>query len=200
MALESEAAIANMALAKIGNRAWIVDLDDATPEAETANKLYKNCRDMVLEIYAWPFAQRRSVLAALSGVAVSGWNAAYALPADCLAPREIYPGTRNPTPGQLIPFKTEYDGTKRILLTDEEEPELIYTAQVTDVAQFPPTFADVVACRLAAEMAAPVTGRPELRKEMMQQFISALNNAVTASAQEEEPDTEPDSEFITGRG
>jgi hypothetical protein len=201
MAFESETDIVNMALARLGVRAFVNSLDDPTPEAETAKRLYRIARDTALEMYSWPFAKRRQALALLATTPPTGWGFFYALPDDCLAPHYIYPGTRVPTSSQLIPFKLYYDSVtqKVALATDAVNPELSYTMRLTIVTLFPPSFGDAVACKLAADMAAPLTGKLDLRGELLKEYKFLIGNAITMATQSEEPDGEPDSEFITKR-
>lgn len=197
--VESEAAIVNIALGKLGIRNFITDMADDTPEAITASKFYANSRDKVLRVSNWPFARRRAYLAAIP-ITRDGWGGVYALPADCLAPRLIWSGSRNPSPSQIIKWTIEYDQTyRRILLCDQTQPLLIYTALIDIVALYPPAFADAVAACLAADMAVAVTGRLEARVEMLNEYKAALSYAITDSSGDEETDEEPDSEFITGR-
>jgi hypothetical protein len=86
-----------------------------------------------------------------------------------------------------------------MLLTDQENPLLIYTAQISTVGLYPPAFAEAVAAKLALDMAFPITGRMEVRVEMLREFREAISAAITEASETEEPDTPPDSEFITGR-
>jgi len=197
--IQSTADIANLALGKLGVRNWIVSLDDDTPEAQTVSVFYDNARDKVLRIYNWPFARRRAALALLP-ITRDGWDGAYMLPADCVAPRMIWGGIRNPSPSQIIPWVLENDATYRtVLLTDYESPILVYTARITAIATYPPLFVDAVASALALDMAFSITGRYEIRAAMLKEFRDAVSAAITAATGDEEPDEEPDSEFITGR-
>lgn len=197
---ESEAEIGNMALGKLGIRNYMVAMDDDTPEAVTVSKFYPSARDKVLRTYNWPFARKRAVLAQVASTR-DGWGGVYMLPGDCLAPRLVWSGFRNPTPSQIIPWSIEYDDTyQRVFLTDQPAPLLIYTAKVTNPVLYPPLFTEAVAARLAADIATPLTGRMEVRVEMLREYKQAIGEAITMASLDEEPDMEPDSEFITGRG
>lgn len=191
--------ICNKALLRIGHRQLIGDLGENTAEAQACNTLYPLSRDEVLAELPWRFASYRSVLALLTTTR-NGWAFAYSLPADCVAPRRLWDGLRNPGKGQRIPFDVEGDATSGgILLTDQPAAELIYTALIEDVPRFPPLFVDALAWKLAADLALGVTVKPQVGMAMAQQYTRALARAAASDANQGQADVPPDAEHIRAR-
>src|SRR5438128_882361 len=115
--MASEVGICNLALLQIGQTSLIQDLGEDSEAANACNLLYSVNRDETLQEFAWPFAQRRSTPAPLMattlalGVVPTGWEYAFALPADAVTKGlvAIYPGLSNPRVDQEVPFEIQYD-------------------------------------------------------------------------------------------
>jgi hypothetical protein len=196
----SEVQICNLALARIGVRDYIESLSDASEAAETCNLFYEPMRDAALEAFPWPFATRRASLAELAGVERDGWDYVYSLPADCVAPRYIYPGTTNPSAANRVPFEIEDEAGADVLLANVEEPVLIYTYRVTDVAKFKPAFTDALSWLLAAELAVALEAKEEKEVRARTRWMAALAEAKRVALSQRQAELSPDSEFITERG
>lgn len=197
----SEAEICNLALLRIGNRSFIGALNTDSVEAEACSVAYPTSRDALLQAADWSFARRRALLAELADAEVDGYAYVYALPTDCLAPRSIYPGVRNPGQGQKIAFTTEHDATtgKEVLATDEFEAKLVYTAKITTVARFHPLFVEALAWKLAQELAFGLPVKAQLAMGLNQNFRVALAMASAAVGNQSEGDPSPDSATIRER-
>lgn len=198
----SEAQICNIALARIGVKTFITALSDSSAEAEACNILYAPMRDATLEAFPWPFATRRATLAVLAGVTRSGWSYSYALPTDCIAPRYLYAGERQPAARNRVAFAVEANdaGDGRILITDEQNAELVYTAKVTNPDTFSPLFRDALSWLLAADLALVLVVKPQLEIQCRQRFQMLISQAGAAALRQGQDIPEPESEFITGRG
>jgi hypothetical protein len=197
----SEAAICNVALARIGVNEPIDSLDEATAEAWACKTLYAPTRDALLATVAWPFATRRATLTAIAGTTRSGWAYAFTLPADCLVARYLWSGLRAPPAGLRVPFQIEDDATLgRILLSDAEAPELVYTAKMTVPTTFPALFSDALSWALAADLAMALAVKEGLERRARVGYEQALSRAAAQAFNERGPDPEPDSEFVTVRG
>lgn len=197
----SEIEICNLALVRIGVSAFIETLQDPSAEAAACKLLYPTSRDAVLESYAWGFARKVAPLALLSGVERTPWLYAYALPADCLLPREIWPGARNQRVDGRIPFESQalpgLDGMA--LFTDKEEAELIYTARVVQPGLFSALFSSVLAWRLASELASALPGKRDLRADALTAYYAELSTAAAVDSSSERVDPQPESEMIAAR-
>jgi hypothetical protein len=196
--------VCNIALGRIGIRQPLTELAEDSAEAEMCSVFYEDARDAVLEVLPWKFATKRASLAALaeaSGGERSGWEFVYTLPADCIAPREIYSGTRNPPADQRIPFDVEHneDTGKSVLLCDMEEAELIYTARIATVAIFTPLFIDCLAFKLAADLAMALPNKAPLSDLMERRYERALALAGASTLRQGQRDAPPRSAFTRVR-
>lgn len=200
-AVTTPAQVCNLALAAVGSRQFIDDLGEATLEAEVCNRLFASVRNELLAAWPWRFATRRAVLG-LTAEVRTGWGYCYTLPADCLVARRIWDGKRLPGAGQSIPFSKELNdaGGGFLLVTDQPQAELEYTAEVTTVALWPPHFVTAVAAVLATHLASALSVKPQVSELMMRRAQLALTRAAAVDANEAQRDEEPDSEFIRERG
>lgn len=202
MGVTTEAELCNLALAHIGERQYLNSLDEASAQARACKVLYATNRDALLELIRWKFATRRSVLA-LTTEKRSGWAYAYALPADCLAPRFIYPGSRNPRSQLRVPFDVELSdsGNSMLLLTDWATPELVYTRKATNVAQFHATFVEALSWRLAVGLAMALPVKPQVARAFLEDgYKQAFDRAWAFNMGMGQEDELPDAEHIAVRG
>jgi hypothetical protein len=193
--------ICNLALLRIGVTKKITSLDDS-PEASVASQacalLFPLMRDRLLEEYEWPFAHRRSLLTAAVPVPERGdWFFAYALPADCVVPRDIVPESKR------YPWTVEAsdDAKKQWLLCNVEDVEISYTARIANPALWPAAFVDALAWRLGAELVMPLAAAPEREGIALRRFEVALDVAqVVAARQGRTADSDPTPSSIAARG
>ncbi len=192
----AEARVCNRALLRIGQSQGISDLAQPNSTARACLALWQDSVEATLEARWWPFARRRAVLAAITDGERGGWAFAYPLPADCLAPRYIDLETGDEA--EPVPFETEDDGdggSGRVLLTDAEEPVLVYTGRVLKVPRFTPTFIDALAYKLASDLALSVAKKPALAEQMLRAFELTLARAAAASSKQRKPRKRPLSVF-----
>lgn len=200
----TEAEICNLALLAIGERETIDNLGDPTTAAQVATSIYPQARDLVLEAHWWSFAKKSQTLA-LSVETVDGWGYTYAWPADCLAPRYIYPGTRTPTATSRIPFAQGLNaaGTGFTISSDQNSAStpvaLVYTARVVNTGLFPPSFVEALSMYLASKFALAISVKPAMGVEFMRIYKMALSEAVASDFRKNQEDQLPDSELITTR-
>lgn len=210
MADRSKTDMCNLALYDIGHTKSINDVDtERSEEARVCKGLFDQVLDEVLEDYPWPEATGRAQPAAIDettldlGAVPDGWTYAYALPADCVPNgiRKVYPGVRNPRRDQEVPHAIENDARtgQTIILTDEEDPELLYTRRLTNYAKISPSLARAVSTKLGEYII------PALRKELKlvpvqaQKYERALAKATTSAKRGEMPDEDPDPSWIANR-
>lgn len=208
-------AICNEALGHLGDKATVFSLDIRRDRSEQARKcalFYGRARDAVLEAHAWGFATRTVALSAVTPEAVRPqWLYAYALPADMAAALEVLPSASavlpfNDTSGALelpTPRKIHYTIERQasgasVLLTNEADAVLRYTARVEMSAHLPRQFLDAVAWKLAAKLAGSLVKGEEgvkaaQRAEGMARFYidsaAAVDAQSTAHPQEWVPDS-----------
>lgn len=200
---DSDVAICNLALAHLGNGKGIASLTERSAEARACSLWYEQTRDELLREFAWPFAARRGALTLIAALSGAEWGYSYRVPAGTLAVRQLLSpyGFRIPSATNRVPFLLEHDGTGAVLYTDLPDAQLTYTVRVTDVTAFPPDFVQLLALKLAANMAPQLTaGDPQkLGLRALQLYELQLGKAKAQALNEQTPDTPAESEFIAAR-
>lgn len=200
--MTAEVDVYNMALMRIGvYDSRVSDPSEKTTEAGVCKFWFPIVRDYVLRDYPCNFAEKRASLAKV-GDGPTNWTYAYSLPADCVMVKGlVYPGSRNPRADQRIPFQLgQSEAYGKLLYTDMDEAELVYTAKVTDLTQWDSISISGLAYRLAAEIAQPLSKKPDVAQAAMQGYSREMANAGAHMANERGADPEPDPESLTARG
>lgn len=207
--MPSEVDICNIALLQIGHTVLIQDLTEDSEAANACNVLYAQNRDETLQDLAWPFAQRRSLPTALVattlalGAVPTGWEYAFALPADAVAKGlvAIYPGVSNPRSDQEVQFEIQYDAAlgALIVLCHVDAPEFVYTAKVTDPNLFPPSFLRAVAWNLSDDLVLALRKDPKLGQLTAGRYAAALASARRDALVSGRHDLEPVPAHIAAR-
>lgn len=187
--------ICNDALAHLGRRT-IETLVEATAEAQHCNRVYGKSRRAVLADSAWSFAHKQVALAEVTGETVEGWSYVYAWPSDCIVPRTIY-NASNASTGTSYDYDTDRyvqtgriefkvvvnsDGNARLIVTNQEDAILEYTANITATAIFSDQFIEALAYKIAAELAIPLTRSEDLHKNMIALYSRVLPQAQAVDA------------------
>lgn len=202
-ATSSETEIANLALTRIGH-GLISALSENSKAAETCNLHYARTRNAVLRAFPWNFAVKRATLALSATTPNHEFTYQHALPTDCLKVLRTsweadgsvgtaiygFPGVMGYA-YDVAPYRIE----GRFLLCNESVARIEYIAEITDPAQFDELFVDVLAQRLAAEIAVAMTDNQSLTKTMWEIYTAKLAEARTIDSQEGTPrmvvDTSP---------
>ena len=198
--MSSDVEICNMALSRVAHTQPIVSFTEKSKAAELCRVFYAPLRELVLQAFPWPFAESVVALASL-GSPAPGWAFRYRYPANCLKVRGIVqPGFRRSLTSDMeIPYGVGYDAGGRVIHTDQPEAACRFTFKVEDSTFFDPQFVDVLAWRLAMDLALPLSSKPDLQQFASQQYQMALTLAEGTAFEESQDDPEPESEFITVR-
>ncbi len=218
--MASEIDIANLALARLGDTANVSSFDppEGSAQAEKCARFYPIARDSLLELHNWNFATKRETLALLGEGDWAMWAYTYALPADYLKalavldPEASDDVTATVPPYQVgtslyspQPFVIETDPLTDvpILLTNQQDALLRFTARVTDTSRFSPLFTDTLGWYLASYLAGPVikgdTGM-KVAQQMMQIAMGMLGKAAVSDANTRLVQPTPTAPWIAGRG
>ena len=198
--MASEVSICNMALFRIGQSQRIDSLSEASVAAELCKQIYPTVRDVLIESWDWTFARKRVALASV-GDEPTNWEYQYQYPNDCLKARAVVlSGDRKPLASERIPFEVGYNTVNELkaIYCDLEDAELVYTAAVTSVALFTPSFCDALSWAIAKELVSPLAKDTKYVQLAGQQAELALRLAQALDINESQEDY-PDSEFITVR-
>lgn len=192
--------IANLALQRVGVSSGIASLDEKSKEARSVRGMWDHLRDLVLGEYAWSFA---TVYAALPIVSVTRapWLYAYRLPADCLFPLGLAVEQHVTSLPQALPFAVQSDTGGPILVTDQPDAVLRYTARLIDPLDWPAWFQDLMAWRLASDLCMPLTVDARLSQAVDAKLAQARVMAAQRSASSGQAPVQPlPSAFVTARG
>lgn len=199
--MASEIQICNMALDEL-DVAAIQSFTEATKQARVCKRHYEQTRDLLLSKYDWGFARKTATLALLTEE-YDGWDFAYQSPSDCLVPRKIwdsitataynlkfYPEVYSNYKGVKVPFeiRVNSDGSSKVILTNQEDAVLIYTARITDVNAFDVNFIEALYLKLASKMAYPLRKDPNKAKQLLQEHMIAIGEAGVIDANSEQVD------------
>lgn len=214
---ESRADICNLALTFIGHTEYLEEVSpasgstasttDETEAGRIADQNYVDTLKLVLRAFNWPFATERQRPAQIDdttlalGEVPGDWTYAYMYPVEWVKLRRIYPGVRNPRDDQETPHAIERDATleARIILTDDDEPELVGTAFVDDPTQYPSDFVNALAWALAIKFAAGLRKDVKTTQLAAAGYASALGEAAANARLESPGDRLPDPEWIANR-
>lgn len=167
--------IVNTALDYLG-QAPIINMDEHSPSAARARRMWPGARDGVLRAHIWKCAQKRARLARLAARPLFGFAYQYQLPPDFLRLAATEPEAR---------FSIEKDR----LMADSPELSIAYVVRLEDANLFDAMLRDCLALKLAAMMAYGATASTALSQGLEIQFRNRLKEARSADAREGEPQT-----------
>jgi hypothetical protein len=162
----------------------ITDFDDDSKEARLCKEQYPKLRDELLRSHPWNFALARVTLAKEIDAPVFEYDAKFVLPLDVLRVMKtdfhIDPTTVE------TPWKIEYDVDlgRKVLLCDRDEVSIQYIRQVEDTQVFDSNFDEVLALRIAADLAYPLIQSTSLAQQMFVLYENQLALARSMDAQE----------------
>lgn len=171
----SDVSICNSALAKLGADR-ITSLEQDTKIARLCNERYPFVRNEVLRAYPWNFAKKRVSLSADATAPSFGWAYRFVIPSDCVRVlREDF-------------VDVEYTIEGRYILSDDSSFNLLYVFEETNAGNYDYMFSEMLAMRLAADIAYAVVQSNTLMATMMTAYQELLRNARFVSAAEKTPE------------
>jgi hypothetical protein len=196
----TQVAVCNRALGKLGS-ARITDISEDSRQARALNACWDHVRDLVLRSFRWQFALKRAQLAASATAPAFGFKNQFVLPSDFL--QVDFVGDYGPTVNLAFYESQEsvdYAIEGNMILTDFSAPlNLRYIAQISDPGQWDISFAEVMACKLAMEIAEEITQSSEKRQLAAAEYKAAVLSAMKANAVGRPPVVLPDQKWIIGR-
>lgn len=167
--MSSPVAICNGAVLKLGCDI-IQSLTDNNNVAKVCNARYTVLRDELLRSHPWKFALKRVSLAPLDSTPAFGYEQQFQLPPDCLRP--------------FIVNENKYDWTQEgeLILTNQEEVQLIYIARVPE-AKFDANFSELLSSRIAMDICYKLTQSNPRSQELRAEYLVMLADARSFSAQ-----------------
>lgn len=198
--MASNVEIANRALTKLGARR-VISLDDDTKEGREVKSMFTTVRDAELRKFNWRFSIKRNALAALVDAPAFGYAYQYRLPSDYLRALQVgdwYPGADQTD--YVGADTSEYQIENGLILTDYVAPlKLRYVARIEDPSLFDALFVESFACKLAMELAEPLTQSATKRDQARGEYKDAIADAVRCNAIEAPPNKIADDTWILTR-
>lgn len=195
----SETEICNSALIKLGLEP-ILSLSDDSKRARFCAHQYPILRDAELRSHPWNFAIARKELAKTTTDGVFEFTNQFVLPSDVL---RILKTNLNLDGGGTIEEKwqVETDGVAggRLLVTNDTAVKIRYIKKITDVALFTSDFAEVLAWRLAADLAYSLVQSVSLGQQMFAAYEQFARRARSFDAQEGSVDQVESFEWLDSR-
>lgn len=198
--MASNVEIANRALTKVGARR-LISLDDNTEGGRTVNSMFTIVRDAELREHSWRFSIKRVLQPAQVSAPAFGYAFQYRIPSDCLKLLQVgqfYPGAdlSDYVGADTAPYAVE----NGLILTDYPAPlNLRYVARIEDSSLFDSLFVEAFACRLAMELAEPLTQSGQKRQLAAEEYKLAVSAAISANSIEKPPDKIADDTWIMAR-
>lgn len=176
--------ICNLALTRIGH-SQITSFSENSKAGDLCTLHYPIARDAVLRAHPWNFAIRRATLAPSATTPNHEFDYYHVLPVGCL---KVIRTSWEADGYSDTEYRIEsVPGVGRCIATNESVVKIEYIAQITDPAQFDPLFVDVLAQRIAAELAMPLTDTQTAAKSMWDVYQAKLAEARTTDAMEGTP-------------
>lgn len=138
----SKVEICNIALNKCGAKT-IRSFDEENKNARVCEAVYDIYREDLQTKYDWTFCTKYVQLSMLEESGTDVLPYVFALPADCLRPREVRPFSPS----------VNWQRVGKKLFTNIDEAYLFYSANIVDTAQFPAYFALALAGQIANQIA-----------------------------------------------
>ncbi len=180
--------IINTALMRVGGQGVTAAFQDS-PSAQTAAAAYDRAVAYCLSLHPWSFALKHAALARGTESPAPGWRYAWPLPADCL--RVVNAATDG---GER---HVRYALSGDALQTDSGAVTVSYIS--SEAAAFPDAFADVLAWRVALEIAPYVEQGGGNVRDYLEMFERALDRAKVENDVRQRPERVCRSSFLKER-
>lgn len=179
--------LCNKALQRVG-ATTIMSLLDNSPEARACNLVYDSNRRDELRKHVWNFAIKRAVLAPDVAAPLFDYTYAFTMPSDCI--RVLRPPT--------VDLDWKIEGRK-ILTNDGSTLYLRYIADITDPAQWDPSFYNAAALALAVDISERLTQSNGKKNMLMAEYDQAIKIARRMDAYESGPDEPVEDGWLVAR-
>jgi len=194
--MSSKVQICNLAIARIGGSS-INSLNEAQKESIECKRFYDVSRKAVLRTHKWGFSIKQITLA-LTTETYLDYTYAYAYPIDALLIHKIYNPTSKDKKLEYV-IRASSSLSSKVILTDEEDAQILYTANVENTNSFDSLFLEALSWKLAADLAQPVRGDENLQNICLQNFLLTISQAQTNDSNEGYQPPNDNNSFIDAR-
>ena len=199
--MASEVEICNLALSELGVVQFVSSINpsDGSVAGNVCSIHYPVARDQALIDIGPRWATQRVALALIGEDLVSNWQYVYGYPSDCLNIHGlVVPGCRLPRREQAIPFEVALHEGSRVILCDQPDMELIYTARITATGLYDSQTIYALANLLGSRIAMPLA-HGDLANSLLQGYYALAAQAAAKSQNEADPGEMPPSSLESFR-
>lgn len=183
--MTSAVEICNLALSRLGTRASIVSLDEASVEARLCKAGYANCRDTLLRDFDWSFARRIETLAERDEAPPAGWSLVYSLPNRCVRFRGLWNGPGVAPADWALGSITDSAGNDAVaIFANTAQAVGVYTRAIENTELFSTSFVQALSWRLAETIALPITNKESLAEAIARRAQAKVAEATASEANE----------------
>jgi hypothetical protein len=195
--MASDVDICNLALSHIGVGKEIGSLTEKSEEARACNRFFEECRDSTMREFPWPFLRKFVALGKVADDPTVEYDFSYRYPSDVLQLHRIMSGIRHDTRQTRVHYLLTHDDDGLLILTNEEDACIEYTARYTDTERYPSDFVMAFSYLLGAKIAPRLTrGDPfKVGEKAIAFYFQAISAARASAAIEEQPEEDRTSEF-----
>ena len=156
----SEVQICNLALLKFGDITISSITNPTNKEERSCKVLYPLMRDLMLFSYPWNFAMTRADISAkISTAPAFQWDYSYTIPVDCLRVWQLYSTDDD----------WQVEGNE-LLTNKDSEIYIRYIKKIETSGTFSMGFVNCLALKLAAELAAKISGDAKKRLSLIEEL------------------------------
>jgi hypothetical protein len=184
--MATDLGIVNSALIKLGVET-IASLPGTTRQGALANEQLSKVREELLYEHPWNFAMKRATLTATGNTPAFEFAYEYSLPADCL---RVW----------CTQYEEDFyqvEGGK--LYSNYSNIKIRYISNVSNAANFSPAFAELLALKLAVDLAFVLVQSNSLKNTLLQEYLVKLRDHRSTDAQENPSYNLTDDLFIESR-
>lgn len=179
--------ICNLALSRLGTRASIASIDEASVEARLCKAGYANCRDTLLRDFDWGFARRIETLAERDEDPPAGFSHVYSLPNRCVRFRGLWAGPRPslaPADWALGSIGDSSGNDAVAIFANTAQATGLYTRAIENTELFSASFVAALSWRLAEMIALPITNKESLADAVARRAQAKVAEAMASEANE----------------
>jgi len=147
----------NLALVRIGYKTRVGSVWEGSLASKVALSIYAQTRDAVLREGDWQFAEQITPAALTGNAAPFPWSSEYVYPSNCIKVRNLFQATyaadtNNPSP--TLWTVADSGTSAKVIWSKTPNATLVYTAQVTNPANWDPGFVEALVAALGRRLAA----------------------------------------------
>lgn len=196
--------ICQLALSHCGIGTTISDIEnDDTNEAIQCRMWYEVCRDALLEMMPWSFAQDELKATLLQENPNDRWRFMYLYRNDWKRINAIIDPTK-PRPDRIedkIKFEVKRapDGNGKVVYTNQPDAIFDVNYWVTDESQYSSVFGMAQSMFIATYICKPLRVKATIKVDIQNDWATWLSEAQIQHKSEREDGAEADSQFVMGR-